>query len=127
MNCFPLLTDRSSPEPRHEAPVFFFSRPDQGDRCGVPDDGAVLRASRFRSLVRRGKGAASADALVVPGGMAAYDIRSVHFNAEMLSDKVHGCQDGKIGVSLAAAGSSDPADPPQRFGGHPVGQGEGFP
>ena len=61
-------------------------------------------------MIHLGKRAAFADALVVLCGVMAYDLRLFHLDAELLPYKVNGSKDGKEGISLAAARTSNLAD-----------------
>ncbi len=53
------------------------------------------------------KWAAFANALIVLCCVSAYDLWFFHLNFKMLCHKINGCEDGKIGVSLAAAGTAN--------------------
>ena len=78
------------------------------------------------SMIRFGEGAAPADALVVSGRIAADDGGLLHFDAEVLFDKIDRCENREERIPFTAAGPPDLADFPQGGGGHPVGQGKGL-
>lgn len=65
-----------------------------------------------------------ADALVVSGRIVADNVRFLHLDAEMILHELDGGKDGEVGVAFAATRAADVADRVQRFGGHPVRQGE---
>ena len=54
--------------------------------------------------------ASLADALVVPVGKLANDIRPLHFHAELLLGEVDGRENGQIGIAFAATGTTDSPD-----------------
>ena len=82
--------------------------------------------SQAASMIRFGEGAAPADALVVSGRIAADDGGLLHFDAEVLFDKIDRCENREKRISFAAAGPSDLSDLPEGGSRHPVGQRKGL-
>ena len=88
-----------------------------------------MRKPRFNAalmgcLLQGRKRTSLADALVVTGRIVADNVRFLHLDAEMLLHEPDGGKDGEVGVAFAAARTADVTDRVQRFGGHPVRQGE---
>ncbi len=77
-------------------------------------------------VIDRMEGTALCDALVVLAAAAADDLVRFHLHTEMISDKVHGAEDGEVGIPLAAARPSDFADGAEGFGGHEVAEAPGL-
>ena len=61
-------------------------------------------------MIRFGEWTPLADALVILGGITAYDLMRFHFNAEVLFYEINGSEDGEEGVPFAAPGPADLAD-----------------
>ena len=66
------------------------------------------------------------DALVVLAEMSAHNGRFIHGYTEILFHEIDGCQDGQIGIALAASRATHLSNLPQRCSRHLVRQSKGF-
>ena len=66
------------------------------------------------------------DALVILAEMSAHDGRFVHVYTEIRFHEINGCQNGQIGISLAASWTTHLSNLTQRCCRHLVRQSKGF-